>query len=63
MQQTRYPRNFVPTNQQNFDNQPLMAPTSRNDSTVTQYFHFNSGTLLMIVLRMGINHVIFNTCT
>ena len=54
MQQTCYPQNLDPTNQQNFEGAMI------NDSTVTHYFQFNIGTLLMIVL--GINHVIFNTC-
>ena len=34
MLQTSYPRNYVATNQQDFDNPRTLAPTSKNDSTV-----------------------------
>ena len=34
MQQTSYPRNYVPTNQQNIDNLRTLAPTNKHDSTV-----------------------------
>ena len=34
LQQTSYPRNYVSTNQQNFDNPWTLDPTNMNDSTV-----------------------------
>ena len=36
-QQTSYPWNLFPTNQQNFDNLRSLAPTNKNDSTVYMY--------------------------
>ena len=38
MQQTSYLRNYVLTNQQNFDNPWTFAPTNSNDSTVFYWF-------------------------
>ena len=34
MQQTNYKQNYIPMNQQNFDNPPTLTPTKNNDSTV-----------------------------
>ena len=37
-----YPRNYIPTNQQIFDNLRTLAPTNKNDSTVWVLFGFFS---------------------
>ena len=38
MQQTSYPRNEIPTNQQNVNHPLTLAPTNENDSTVCHYW-------------------------
>ena len=43
-----YPRNYVPTHQQNFDNPQTLTPTNKNDFTVLykiKYIHLYLNTM------------------